>query len=226
MNIMDIGFVFRTNQTLVEMELRALLEWYDHTDGSFEKRIRGMEQEFEKKSDEYWREDVGEGVTRGDLASDQHTELLSIASMTDFFGVQTTYSIFERFLFQLFREIKYFQLNIPQEFVKKKSLDLPGYKEVLKSIGISITDPPIQYSELIKLRDYRVTSAHYGGWITEENENQMRPYKFKNGDFLSLPDGYFHDAVGLVQETCQQITAMVVPVFRTHLAPPKSTSPN
>lgn len=213
----DSSHMLRIPQHLANMELDALVEWREQTVRHFTNRVRDFDKKSDKQPDPYWNEDLGGGMTRGELAAEQRSELLGFAELSDEFGVVTAWAILERFLFQLFKDIKHFNLLISPETAKKKSLDFKGYRPMLQEIGVNIDASPVQYKQLLKLRAIRVALMHYGGWVTDENEKEMRPYGFKLDQRIELPDDYFTEAVGLVKESCSQIMNLCVPVFQACL---------
>jgi hypothetical protein len=188
---------------LLEDELETVSEFYDCTEFSFRKRIKKLEAQIKPKS--YWTEDVGGGMTRGEIVSDQKMDLESAASLTGYFGVIATYSIFERFLYDLFGYIKRFKMLVPPEFERKRWLDLKGYQRVLKANGIDITTPPIKYGELIKLLNLRNAIAHSGGWVTPDNAQKLKGYGYKEGRQVTISEPYFRTSVTLVRGTIQQV---------------------
>lgn len=207
---------------MVDMELRGLLEWHEETDSAWSKRVQKFEQEVKQFSDAELNEEFDFGFSRNDLITDQHMELISVAELTDEFALVYVYSIFERFLFRIYGYVKAFGMAIPDAMKKRHGtpktwLDVPGYAAVLKENGIVITHPPIEYGEITKMRHIRHAITHFGGWVTEENENDLKQYGFKVGVPISLADGYVEDCVGLVGVSCDQITKMCTPVFAAHM---------
>ncbi len=194
---------------MAQLQLHALVEFYEHTRASFDCRLNAFERKAEGKPESYWNESVGSGLTRSDIASEEHGKLEELAALNGYFGVLSAYATLDSFLYQTFEYAKMHKMPVPTAFQNKRSLDLVGYKDVLKACGVDISKPT-KYEELIKLRDIRNTIAHYGGWVEPEMENSLRKYKFKVGSKIKISDGYFRSSVGLVKTTCQQITKLFV----------------
>ena len=213
----DSGHMLRIPQHLANMELDALVEWREQTVRHFGNRVRDLDKRNDTHPDAYWDEDLGGGMTRGELAAEQRNELLGFAELSDEFGIVTAWAILERFLFQLFKDIKHFNLLVSPDTAKKKSLDFKGYRAMLREIGVDIAASPVQYRQLLKLRAIRVTLTHYGGWVTYENEKEMRPYGFKLDQRIELPDHYFTESVGLIRGSCKQIMDLCIPVLKAHI---------
>jgi len=134
----DSSHMLRIPQHLAHMELDALVEWREQTVRHFTKRAHDFDKTSGKQPVAYWNEDLGGGMTRGELAAEQRNELLGFAELSDEFGMVTAWAILERFLFQLFKNIKRLNLLISPE-TAKKSLDFKGYRAMLQEIGVDIT---------------------------------------------------------------------------------------
>jgi hypothetical protein len=209
---MAYRYIVRANSRLVEIDLETAVEFYDHTEASFRKQIEIFEARVQKKVKQhpksYWDEEVSDGVTRGEIVSEQRMELLGIAALNGHFGILTVYSAFDRFLNHLFQYIKEFKMSVPPAFKRKNWLDLVGYKEVLKANGVDITVAPIRYQELIKLRDIRNAIAHDGGWVTHDNERRLRSYGYKASTQITISDECFRSSVTLVRESFERIAKL------------------
>jgi hypothetical protein len=112
------------------------------------------------------------------------------------------YSIFERFLYDLFGYIKRSKMSVSPQQKKRRYLDLSGYKKVLKANGVNIASSR-GYRELEKLRDFRNAIAHQGVWVTEDNEPTLKRYRFKEGDHITVSEAYFRSSATFVRHTCQ-----------------------
>ena len=153
--MMSVEGFFRTKVSLVDGELRELAHWYSHTGSNFSERIEKFEKEVKKLSKQELNREVFDGLTVGDRVEDEYRELVSASGLTEQFVIMTTYAIFERFLNNVYGDIRYFQMKVPDEFVLqgkgrkplkdehgriryKKWFELEGYGRLLKANGIEI----------------------------------------------------------------------------------------
>jgi len=212
--------IVNLNLILLEAELETVSEFYDHTKFSFRKRVKTLEAQIQREGKyhpkSYWTEDAGGGITRGEIVSDQKTNLESVANLTGYFCVIATYSIFERFLYDLFGYIKRFKMLVPPKFEHNNWLDLKGYKRLLKANGVDIIAPPIKYNELIKLLNFRNAIAHYGGWVTPDNAQKLTGYGYKEGHQITISKAYFRSSIALVRHTCQQLAKQFAQQLAAH----------
>jgi hypothetical protein len=198
------AYVVRATVSLVRIEIRAALDFYEHTDANFQRAIRSFDADIAKYPASFWDQEPIEGFSPGDLASDQRVELLSLSELTGTFGIIMVYSIFERFLQNMFEYIKLGNV-LSEEMRRARWLDFKGHKDALKTIGIDITRAPFDYQELLKLNAIRNALTHQGGWVTEENAKKLKPFGFARGNSITISQEYFKSAALLILTTSEDI---------------------
>jgi len=140
----DSSHMLRIPEHLANMEFGALVEWREQSVSHFTNRVRDLDKKNRKQSDACWSVDLGRGMTRGEIAAEQRSELLGLAQLSDEFGIVTAWAILERFLFQVFKDVKRLKLSLSPKKSEKKSLDFKGYRAMLQEIGVDIATSPIQ----------------------------------------------------------------------------------
>ncbi len=190
----------RASLSLMEIELRTAVEFYEHTASNFQHKLRAIVRDFATLPRSEWERDLGGGMTMGELASDQRHELEALSEMNGYFGTLTAYSVFERCLFYMFRDAKRLKLITDKRY-QKSYLTLDGYKEVFKIIGIDLDKSPFKWIEIRKLQLLRNAIAHHGGFVTPDYAPRVERYGYKVGETIVIDDDYFRSSVTLVRET-------------------------
>jgi hypothetical protein len=97
--------------------------------------------------------------------------------------------------------------QVTGDAAKKKFLLLDDYKDVLKKdLGIYLSQPPFQWSEVMKLQALRNVIAHHNGHVTEDQVKKVAPYGYKEGMSIVIDEKCFYHAIDVVRETCSTLS--------------------
>jgi hypothetical protein len=202
-------FRYRARRTavlvaLLTHDLHAADEFYKHTARSFKRRIREIERTYDQYSDAEMNRDLG-GTTMSELAGEQVQETHMLSEMNGYFGILTVYGAFERFLFWMFQDMKN-RGEVTGAASNQGYLTLEGYKDVLKTSGVYLSQPPFKWSELKKLQAIRNVIAHHNGHVIADQEKWVASYGYKAGDSIVIDDSYFQHTIHIVRDTCSMLS--------------------
>jgi hypothetical protein len=193
----------RAGLRIAEYDLEFADEFHNRTGRYFQKKIEAFKARADSHPDAYWEQDVG-GITRGELASEELRELESFAEMNNRFGVLAVFAAFERLVQRIHQDMMNQNLIHDRRF-KKVYLTFDESKDSLAKIGIYVTKAPFDWSNLRKLQTLRNAIAHQDGWVTDENINKLRSYRYKVGQRIEITDSSFGDSMNLVKQSCSQL---------------------
>ena len=191
----------RIGVRLLEIDLETIVEFYVHSLSNFQKKIQAIDKKGASRPKSYWKQDLGMGITRGEIVSEERRQLEHMLEMNGYFGVLAVYATFERCLQSTFQDMK--RLKLTRD--KRQYLTLDGYKDCLKQIGIKLAQPPFRWSDIRQLQTLRNAIAHQDGYVIGENEQKLRDYGYKLGDSVVITERYFRSAVELVKESCELV---------------------
>jgi hypothetical protein len=195
----------RAGLRIAEYDLETVDEFHKQTARYFQKKIEAFRTESVSHPDSYWKQDVGAGITRGDLASEKLNELETLAQMNNRFGILGVFATFERLLLRIHQDMMHLKLVRNRHF-KRDHLTFYEYKDSLSEIGIYLTKAPFDWAKLRKLQTLRNAIAHQDGFVTEENINTLRSCGYKKeGESIDITDSYFNDSLNLVKRSCAQL---------------------
>jgi hypothetical protein len=191
----------RAGLRLVHMDIEIGVEFYAQTRSHYGRKIQEQKKRFDERPESYWKQDVGYGTTRGDLASEEYQEVQELLQLNSYFGVLTVFAAFERCFLRVFQDMKNLKL-VKDKWQKKQAfLKLDEYKDALKRIDVFVAKPPFKWSDIIRLQDLRNAIAHQNGFVTEENVKRLRGYGYKEGQRVEITDKYFRTSVDLAKDS-------------------------
>jgi hypothetical protein len=192
----------RAGLRLVHFDIEIGVEFYEETRSHYSRKAKTLEEKHNARPSSYWSEDVGDGTTRGDLASEEYGELEEMLQLNSYFGMVTVFGALERCFLRIFQDMKSLKLVEDKHQKKRSYLTLGGYKDALKSVDIHVAKQPFKWSDIIKFQDLRDAIAHQNGFVTEENINRLTQYGYKKlGQRVEISDKYFRSAVELAKES-------------------------
>jgi len=206
----------RAGLRIAEYDLDFADEFHKQTGRYFQKKIEAFKAKADSNPDAYWEQDVG-GITRGELASEELRELESFAEMNNRFGLLAVFAAFERLLQRIHQDMM--NQNLIHRRFKRAYLTFDESKDSLAKIGIYLTQKPFDWAGLRKLQTLRNAIAHQDGWVTDENFNKLRSYRYKLGQQIEITDNYFDDSMNLVKQSCSQLVkaySVVLGAHRSH----------
>src|SRR5579864_1196843 len=197
----------RVSADMDRLELRTLEEYCIHGEIFFAGRIKNFQKEF-NKDPKSW--DI-------DHAVDMRNELETHLDYSNYFGLLMAFSSLERFLDRLYSQTKY---TATKPALRDAMLERGGwlkvddYRKFLKALGIDLTAARYKWHEIVKLNAFRDAIAHQGGAVTGDNENRLKHYKYKKGDWLNVTIDDVRKSIKLVQETVELLTTDYLKALR------------
>jgi hypothetical protein len=132
------------------------------------------------------------------------------------------YSVLERFFFRVWEWTRYISTRpelrdavVPDD---QRGLDLDGYKRFFKRIGTDLDMLPFDFRELQKLQRIRNAIVHQGGWVTERNENNLKPYGYHLRERILIDIADVEKRVLVVEDTCREFAALYVEALRKRVS--------
>lgn len=71
----------RAGLRLVHMDIEIGVEFYDQTRGHYGRKVQEQKKRYDARPESYWKQDVGYGTTRGDLASEEYQEVQELLQL-------------------------------------------------------------------------------------------------------------------------------------------------
>jgi len=191
-------------EALVRLELNASERFFRFSESQFFHELDKLKKQERSRPESYWRQELDFGATRGDLLSDEYTEIKEMQRLNRYFGVILIYSTLERFLFAIFRAAKESNLIKNPKTAAKRNLDFKSYVQFLKKdIGINLVKRTKEYAALNKLRAIRNAIAHHGGLVHSETLSTLKAYGFAEHQRIELEEDYFYEVKELVRKECE-----------------------
>jgi hypothetical protein len=192
---------------MLRIELDTAERFFRFSEPRFQRELRKLEKEEKSHSESYWNENLDFGTTRGDLLSEEYSQIREMQRLNRYFGVILVYSALDRFLFAIYRDARRLGLVKDKQLGAKPYLDFKGYVQVLrKDLGIDVIGRCTEYAALNKLRNIRNVIAHDAGWVHSSSVKKLKQYGFKTHQQIELPEGYFSEIRKLVMEVCSFVS--------------------
>jgi hypothetical protein len=178
---------------LAEFSLSELRSFYHEATKHFGSRLAGFEARFKNTSPEDEESDYLVGRIE---------EVEGFLDLVQNFGLVGVYRTFEMFLRNVVDQQR--RAGVISGGTKRYVDDL---KDQLKEIGVEMTQPPFQWQQIRKLQKIRNCIAHNEGWLDGERVSDLRGcgLPVQEGQYLRLPEGYFLEALELVDQTCRLV---------------------
>src|SRR5258708_36947469 len=86
----------RAGLRLVHMDIEIGVEFYEQTRNHYGRKGQEQKKRFDPRPESYWKQDVGYGTTRGDLAAEGYQEVQELVQLNSCFGALTVFAAFHR----------------------------------------------------------------------------------------------------------------------------------
>jgi hypothetical protein len=203
----------RAAQSMVEIELNDIQEFFRESEHFFESRVKKFKADIShERSKLPYREDEEMSL------ADRRMELEGHLDLNRSFGLVMVFSSLERFFSRIYMcTMELAARPELQEIVawasRRKFLVFADVRSFIKAIDVNVSDKRFRWGDVEKLQHLRNAIVHQGGLVTAENLNNLRPYGYKEGQTVVIASAYVEESIELVQEVSQEIAHASVAFF-------------